>query len=64
MKTKEEHFDFWLIQADDDWTAVETLFRGRNYLQSLFFAHLVIEKICKALWIKHNVGNVPPGTHN
>jgi HEPN domain-containing protein len=33
-------------------------------LQSLFFAHLVIEKICKALWIKHNDGNVPPRTHN
>jgi HEPN domain-containing protein len=49
MKTKNEHIDFWLIQADDDWTAVDTLFKGRNYLQSLFFAHLVIEKICKAL---------------
>ena len=55
MKTKEEHIDFWLTQADDDWTAVDTLFKGRNYLQSLFFAHLVIEKICKALWIKHNM---------
>lgn len=64
MKTKEEHIRFWLIQADDDWTAVETLFKGRKYLQSLFFAHLVIEKICKALWIKHNEGNVPPRTHN
>ncbi len=64
MKTKNEHIDFWLIQADDDWTAVYTLFKGRNYLQSLFFAHLVIEKICKALWIKHNEGNIPPRTHN
>ena len=33
-------------------------------MQSLFFAHLVIEKICKVLWIKHNEGNVPPRTHN
>jgi HEPN domain-containing protein len=64
MKTKEEHIYFWLTQAEDDWTAVGTLFKGRNYLQSLFFAHLVIEKICKALWIKHNEGNVPPRTHN
>lgn len=31
---------------------------------SLFFAHLVVEKICKALWIKYNEGNVPPRTHN
>jgi HEPN domain-containing protein len=64
MKTKEEHITFWLEQAEDDWTAVNSLFNGRNYLQSLFFAHLVIEKICKALWIKHNEGNVPPRTHN
>ncbi|MBN2683436.1 MAG: HEPN domain-containing protein [Bacteroidales bacterium] len=64
MKTKKEHIDFWLLQANDDWKAVETLFKGRNYLQSLFFAHLVIEKICKALWIKSNEGNVPPRTHN
>jgi HEPN domain-containing protein len=64
MKTKKEHIDFWLRQADDDWTAVNTLFKGRNFLQSLFFAHLVIEKLCKALWIKHKDGNVPPRTHN
>ena len=64
MKVKKEHIDFWLAQADDDWTAVDTLYKGRNYLQSLFFAHLVIEKICKALWIKHSEENVPPRTHN
>ena len=64
MKSKKEHIDFWLAQADDDWTAVDTLFKGRKYLQALFFTHLVIEKICKALWIKHNEANVPPRTHN
>lgn len=64
MKAKKDHIAFWVAQAEDDWTAVATLFKGRNYLQSLFFAHLVIEKICKALWIKHNEGNVPPRTHN
>ena len=64
MKTKKELIDFWLTQAYDDWTAVDTLFKGRKYLQSLFFAHLVIEKTCKALWIKHNEENVPPRTHN
>lgn len=64
MKTKTEHIDFWISQAEDDWSAVDTLFKGKNYLQCLFFAHLVIEKICKALWIKYNEGNVPPRTHN
>jgi len=64
MKTKEEHINYWIEQANDDWTAVNTLFSGKNYLQSLFFAHLVIEKLCKSLWIKHNDENVPPRTHN
>lgn len=64
VKTKNEHIEYWIAQANDDWNAVNTLFNGRNYLQSLFFAHLVIEKLCKALWIKHNEENVPPRTHN
>jgi HEPN domain-containing protein len=64
MMTKEQHIEFWIEQANDDWTAVGTLFDGKNYLQSLFFAHLVIEKLCKSLWIKHNLDNIPPRTHN
>ena len=64
MKTKTEYIDFWISQAVDDWNAVNTLYKGKNYLQSLFFAHLVIEKMCKALWIKYNTDNVPPKTHN
>jgi len=64
MMTKKDYINFWIDQAEDDWTAVDTLFKGRNYLQSLFFAHLVIEKLCKSLWIKYNEENVPPRTHN
>jgi len=64
MKTKQQHIDFWVEQANDDWKAVFTLYNGKNYLQSLFFAHLVIEKLCKSLWIKHNIENTPPRTHN
>jgi HEPN domain-containing protein len=64
LKTKKQHIDFWVEQAEDDWKAVYTLLNGANYLQSLFFAHLVIEKLCKSLWIKYNSDNVPPRTHN
>ena len=64
MMTKQDYINFWIDQAEDDWTAVDTLFKGHNYLQSLFFAHLVIEKLCKSLWIKYNEENVPPRTHN
>lgn len=64
MKSKSEHINFWVEQSNDDWTAVQSLYNGKNYLQSLFFAHLVIEKLCKSIWIKYNPENVPPRTHN
>lgn len=64
MKTKEEHINYWIEQAKDDWEAVHTLLGGGKYLQALFFAHLVIEKLCKAIWIKNNENNIPPKTHN
>ncbi len=64
MKSKHEHIRFWVEQAEDDWSAVSTLFEGKKYLQSLFFAHLVIEKLCKAIWIQSNSDNIPPRTHN
>lgn len=64
LKSKEQHIDFWIEQSEDDWKAVFTFYNGRNYLQSLFFTHLVIEKLCKSLWIKYNPENVPPRSRN
>ena len=64
MNNKENHINNWIEQAEDDWRAVNSLFKSKNYLQSLFFGHLVIEKLCKALWIRHNDSNIPPRTHN
>lgn len=40
------------------------MYESGDYLHALFFAHLVLEKYCKALWIKNNEGNIPPKTHN
>ena len=51
MKTKEQHIAHWLAQSNDDWEAAELLFTGKKYLHSLFFAHLSLEKVCKAHWI-------------
>lgn len=62
--TKAEHITYWKRQALDDWETVDVLYEGRKYLQSLFWLHLSIEKLCKALWISTNEGNSPPRTHN
>ena len=62
--TKDEYISYWLNAAENDWRAVNVLFLNSNYLQSLFFCHLVIEKIIKAIWVKDNESNHPPRTHN
>ena len=30
------------------------MFTSQRYLHSLFFAHLTVEKLCKAIWVKNN----------
>lgn len=61
---KKKHIDFWITQAEDYWLTVKALVKSARYLHALFFAHLVLEKICKALWIKENSENYPPKIHN
>ncbi len=62
--TKQEHIEYWIKTANDDWEAVLSLFKNKKYVQSLFFAHLTLEKYCKAHWVKDNENNTPPRTHN
>lgn len=62
--TKEEHIAYWLQQADYDWESVTVLFNQKRYIHALFFAHLTLEKLCKARWVKDNEQNIPPKTHN
>ncbi len=33
-------------------------------MHALFFAHLAVEKLLKAHWVKENPGALPPRTHN
>ena len=43
---------------------MRALYKDGRYTHSLFFGHLYIEKICKALWVKNNSENTPPFIHN
>lgn len=62
--TKHDHILYWKETAESDWLASQDLFQTRRYLQSLFLAHLTIEKLCKAHWVKDNVDDHPPRIHN
>src|ERR1035441_4818882 len=64
MMTKEEHIKHWLKSADEDMKDIEWLFQGERYMKALYFGHLYVEKICKALWVKNNIENIAPYTHN
>lgn len=62
--TKQEHIAYWVDTAKKDWRAVQHMYQSKDYLHALFFAHLVLEKLCKALWVKNNKGDTPPKIHN
>ena len=64
MLTKEEHIKYWVDTANKDWRAIQKMYKSKVYLHALFFAHLVLEKLCKAHWVKDNVSNTPPKIHN
>jgi HEPN domain-containing protein len=43
---------YWLESAEDDWPVAEHLFASGDYHSALFFGHLYLEKLLKALGVK------------
>jgi HEPN domain-containing protein len=64
LMDKKKHLDYWLRIAEKDKDMMPYLLEGKRYVQALFFGHLYLEKIAKAVWVKNNVENIPPKTHN
>ena len=62
--TKADHLTYWLNTAAFDWPAVQRMMAAGDYIHGLFFAHLVIEKLSKAHWVKDNEESIPPKIHN
>ncbi|MBI4648280.1 MAG: HEPN domain-containing protein [Bacteroidia bacterium] len=62
--TKQEHIEYWLQSSKEDLKTAIQLFKTKRYLHCLFFAHLYLEKICKALWVQDHKSNYPPRIHN
>lgn len=62
--TKEEHIKYWINTAKDDYDTFIILFNNDKYLYAFYLAHLTLEKIIKAHWVKDNEGNIPPKSHN
>ena len=62
--TKEQHIQHWIDTAQYDWEGAEGAFGIKRYLHCLFWAHLTLEKLAKAHWVKTNTDNIPPKVHN
>ena len=59
---KKERVKYWLQSAQDDWRVANHLFQRGDYSYSLFFGHLTIEKILKAIYV-NRLNDNPPFTH-
>lgn len=55
--------DYWKKSAEEDLKTAVSLFKEKRYLHCLFFCHLFLEKILKALYIGKN-HTAPPWTHD
>jgi HEPN domain-containing protein len=62
--TKQDHIDYWIKNSKRDWNRADICFNQKEYLFGLFCVHLSLEKICKAIWVKHHKSNFPPKIHH
>ncbi len=56
---KKDVIKFWVDSADEDFKAMESLYKTSHYSWSLFLGHLVLEKLLKAHYIKNIDDNYP-----
>jgi HEPN domain-containing protein len=62
--TKEQHINYWIDTAQYDWTGTDHAFNAKDYIHCLFWAHLTLEKLAKAHWVRTHEENIPPRIHN
>lgn len=63
MKSEQEVVKYWLIASREDFDSAEILFENKKYHHALFFCHLSIEKMLKAIIVK-SAKTAPPLIHD
>ena len=61
--TKEDKIQYWCKTADHDWNVANHLYEKGDYSYALFFGHMTIEKLLKAVFTKRE-DKTPPFSHN
>lgn len=59
--TPQEIVQYWITTAEDDWHSVQNLFEKEDYVKALFFGHLYLEKLLKAIIVQHSGAHAPYG---
>jgi len=59
---KQQKVNYWIKSAENDWKVTGHLFEKGDYPYALFFGHLTIEKLLKALFV-NRFDESPPYTH-
>ena len=54
---------YWMDEAKEALDVTEHLFEKKDYSYALFFGHLAVEKMLKALYVKKKKEHAPP-VHN
>ena len=51
--------EYWRKTAEHDYGTMQALYRGKQYSNSLFFGHIVLEKLLKGLVVKETGEQAP-----
>ena len=60
--SKEQKIQYWLTSSANDWKVAGHLFEKGDYPYALFFGHLTVEKLLKAIFVS-KFDESPPFTH-
>ena len=61
--SKKETVKYWIESAKEDWKVAQHLYDKKDYAYALFFCHLTIEKILKAIYTEQ-IEKIAPYTHS
>jgi HEPN domain-containing protein len=56
--------DYWVSEADEALDVARHLFEKEDFSYALFFGHLAVEKMIKAILVNNCNEQTPPRTHN
>ncbi len=58
-----KQIEYWISEADEDIITADWLIKGKRYKEGLFFCHLSVEKVLKAI-IVIVTKDIPPKAHD